>query len=111
MPLLKSVSTILSELYSQMSRAVMPQNDTIVATTSDTTQPRTPAKVEPAGVRRLAFTSPLFKLYVYEASVEEILDKKECIEEIDNDEKARKLEVDYFHVHGHWPEDVNKPTV
>ena len=109
MPFLKSVSTILSELYSQMSRAVMPQNDTIVATAANMTQ-RTPAKVEPAGVRRLAFTSPLFKLYVYEASVEEILDKKECIEEIDNDEKARKLEVDYFHLHGHWPEDV-KATV
>ena len=109
MPLLKSVSTIISELSSQMSRAVMPQNDTIVATAANMTQ-RTPAKVEPAGARRLAFTSPLLEVYVYEASAEEILEKQECIQKIDDNKNARKEEVAYFHDHGYWPEDV-KPTV
>ena len=107
----KPVSIILSEIYSQRqtNRAVMPQNDAIVATASDTTQ-RTPAMVEPAGVRRLSFTSPLLEVCFYEASAEEILEKQECIQKIDDNKNARKEEVAYFHDHGYWPEDV-KATV
>ena len=108
MPLIKSVATILSELYSQTNRAVMPQNDTIVATASNTIQ-RTP-KVEPAGVRRVAFASKLLTYYVYEESIEEIRDKEDCFEEMLINKRARQREVAHFQVHGHWPEDV-KPMV
>ena len=108
MPLIKSVATILSELYSQTNRAVMPQNDSIVATASNTIQ-RTP-KVEPAGVRRVAFASKLFTSYVYEESIEEIRDKEDCFEEMLINKRARQREVAHFQVHGHWPEDV-KPMV
>ena len=108
MPLIKSVSTILSELYSQINRAVMPQNDSIVATASNTIQ-RTP-KVEPAGIRRVTFASELFPYYVYEESIEDVRGKKDCIQEIEKNTGARQLEVAHFQVHGHWPEDI-KPTV
>ena len=91
MPLLKSVSTILSELYSQTNRAVMPQNDTIVATASNTIQ-RTP-KVEPAGVRRVAFASKLFTLYLYEKAIKEIRWKEDCFEEIPIKKRARQRKV------------------